>query len=124
MPRGRDAEANAAPVPDHRDGDAFARGGCGEGLNQNPQWDWHTLTRDAYENYRMQSVEEFSAVIATDQGQVDFVARRIARAARAATWWTTGCAGALGGGKAGAGNADCDQARSGRVTSFLCSAGF
>jgi hypothetical protein len=35
-------------------------------LNQNPQWDWHTLTRDSYENYWTQSVEEFSAVIATD----------------------------------------------------------
>ena len=35
-------------------------------LNQNPQWDWHTLTREAYENYWTQSVEEFSAVLATD----------------------------------------------------------
>jgi len=35
-------------------------------LNQNPQWDWHTLTRESYENYWTQSVEEFSAVIATD----------------------------------------------------------
>lgn len=35
-------------------------------LNQNPQWDWKTLTREAYENYWTQSVEEFSAVIATD----------------------------------------------------------
>ncbi len=35
-------------------------------LNQNPQWDWHTLTREAYESYWTQSVEEFSAVIATD----------------------------------------------------------
>ena len=35
-------------------------------LNQNPQWDWHTLTRESYENYWTQSVEEFSAVLSTD----------------------------------------------------------
>jgi feruloyl esterase len=35
-------------------------------LNQNPEWDWQTLTREAYENYWTQSVEEFSAVLATD----------------------------------------------------------
>ena len=34
-------------------------------LNQNPQWDWRTLTRESYESYWTQSVEEFSAVIAT-----------------------------------------------------------
>jgi len=39
-------------------------------LNQNPQWDWHTLTRDAYENYWTQSVEEFSAVLATDNADL------------------------------------------------------
>jgi len=35
-------------------------------LNQNPQWDWRSLTRAAYEQYWDQSVEEFSAVIGTD----------------------------------------------------------
>ena len=35
-------------------------------LNQNPQWDWKTVTRASYEQYWDQSVEEFSAVIATD----------------------------------------------------------
>jgi feruloyl esterase len=39
-------------------------------LNQNPQWDWHTLTRESYENYWTQSVEEFSAVIATDNPDI------------------------------------------------------
>jgi hypothetical protein len=34
-------------------------------LNENPQWDWTTLTRDSYERYWDQSVEEFSAVPAT-----------------------------------------------------------
>jgi feruloyl esterase len=35
-------------------------------LNQNPQWDWTTLTAASYEQYFDQSVEEFSAAIATD----------------------------------------------------------
>ena len=35
-------------------------------LNQNPKWDWSGLTRGAYEQYWEQSVEEFSAVLATD----------------------------------------------------------
>jgi len=35
-------------------------------LNQNPQWDWKTVTRDSYEQYWDQSVEEFSGVLATD----------------------------------------------------------
>jgi feruloyl esterase len=35
-------------------------------LNQNPQWDWHTLTRESYENYWEQSTEEFTAVLSTD----------------------------------------------------------
>ncbi len=35
-------------------------------LNQNPQWDWTTLTPPSYEQYWDQSVEEFSAVLATD----------------------------------------------------------
>jgi feruloyl esterase len=35
-------------------------------LNQNPQWDYSGLTPDAYEHYWDQSVEEFSAVLATD----------------------------------------------------------
>lgn len=35
-------------------------------LNQNPQWDWTSLTAAAYEQYFDQSVEEFSGVIATD----------------------------------------------------------
>ena len=35
-------------------------------LNQNPQWDWHMLTREAYENYWAQSTEEFSSVLSTD----------------------------------------------------------
>ena len=39
-------------------------------LDQNPQWDWHTLTRESYENYWTQSTEEFSAVIATDNPDI------------------------------------------------------
>jgi hypothetical protein len=35
-------------------------------LIQNPQWDWTTLTRGSYEQLWDQSVEQFSAVIATD----------------------------------------------------------
>ncbi len=35
-------------------------------LNENPQWDWKTLTPESYEQYWDQSVEEFSAVLATD----------------------------------------------------------
>src|SRR5581483_8984410 len=35
-------------------------------LNQNPQWDWQVLTPALYEQYWDQSVEEFSAVLATD----------------------------------------------------------
>jgi hypothetical protein len=35
-------------------------------LNQNPQWDWAGLTPALYEQYWDQSVEEFSAVLATD----------------------------------------------------------
>jgi feruloyl esterase len=35
-------------------------------LNQNPQWDWTALTPALYEQYWDQSVEEFSAVLATD----------------------------------------------------------
>ena len=35
-------------------------------LNQNPQWDWSVLTPALYEQYWDQSVEEFSAVLATD----------------------------------------------------------
>jgi feruloyl esterase len=35
-------------------------------LNQNPQWDWTALTHAAYEQFFDQSVEEFSAVLATD----------------------------------------------------------
>jgi feruloyl esterase len=35
-------------------------------LNQNPSWDWKTVTRASYEQYWDQSLEEFSAVLATD----------------------------------------------------------
>jgi Tannase and feruloyl esterase len=35
-------------------------------LTQNPQWDWTVLTPALYEQYWDQSVEEFSAVLATD----------------------------------------------------------
>jgi len=35
-------------------------------LAQNPQWDWTTLTAGSYEQSFDQSVEEFSAVLATD----------------------------------------------------------
>jgi len=35
-------------------------------LTQNPQWDWSGLTPALYEQYWDQSVEEFSAVLATD----------------------------------------------------------
>lgn len=35
-------------------------------LSQNPQWDWSALTPALYEQYWDQSVEEFSAVLATD----------------------------------------------------------
>jgi len=35
-------------------------------LTQNPQWDWSVLTPALYEQYWDQSVEEFSAVLATD----------------------------------------------------------
>ncbi len=35
-------------------------------LTQNPQWDWKAISRGAYEQLWDQSVEQFSAVIATD----------------------------------------------------------
>jgi hypothetical protein len=35
-------------------------------LTQNPQWDWRSITRGAYEQLWDQSVEQYSAVIATD----------------------------------------------------------
>ena len=35
-------------------------------LTQNPQWDWKTVSRGAYEQLWDQSVEQFGAVIATD----------------------------------------------------------
>ena len=35
-------------------------------LTQNPQWDWTTITHGSYEQLWDQSVEQFSAVIATD----------------------------------------------------------
>jgi hypothetical protein len=35
-------------------------------LTKNPQWDWTALTPALYEQYWDQSVEEFSAVLATD----------------------------------------------------------
>jgi feruloyl esterase len=35
-------------------------------LAQDPKWDWTTVTRDSYEQYWDQSVEEFAAVLATD----------------------------------------------------------
>jgi len=35
-------------------------------LTQNPQWDWRTISHGAYEQLWDQSVEQFSAVIATD----------------------------------------------------------
>jgi feruloyl esterase len=35
-------------------------------LNQNPQWDWSVLTPALYEQYWDQSLEEFSAVLSTD----------------------------------------------------------
>ena len=35
-------------------------------LTQNPQWDWTTITAGSYEQLWDQSVEQFSAVIATD----------------------------------------------------------
>jgi Tannase and feruloyl esterase len=35
-------------------------------LTQNPQWDWSVLTPALYEQYVDQSMEEFSAVLATD----------------------------------------------------------
>ena len=39
-------------------------------LNQNPQWDWTVLTPALYEQYWDQSVEEFSAVLATDNSDL------------------------------------------------------
>jgi hypothetical protein len=39
-------------------------------LNQNPQWDWSTVTRASYEQYWDQSVEEFGAVIGTDNADL------------------------------------------------------
>jgi feruloyl esterase len=35
-------------------------------LNQNPQWDWRVLNSALYEQYWDQSLEQFSAVLATD----------------------------------------------------------
>jgi feruloyl esterase len=45
-------------------------------LTQNPQWDWTTITRNAYEQLWDQSVEEFSAVIATDNPDLTAFRRR------------------------------------------------
>jgi feruloyl esterase len=39
-------------------------------LTQNPQWDWMTITRGSYEQLWDQSVEQFSAVIATDNADL------------------------------------------------------
>ncbi len=39
-------------------------------LMQNPEWDWSGLTPAAYEMYFDQSVEEFSAVLATDHADL------------------------------------------------------
>ena len=39
-------------------------------LTQNPQWDWRTITPGAYEQLWDQSVEQFSAVIATDSADL------------------------------------------------------
>jgi tannase/feruloyl esterase len=39
-------------------------------LTQNPQWDWTTITRGSYEQLWDQSVEQFSAVIATDNADL------------------------------------------------------
>jgi hypothetical protein len=35
-------------------------------LTQNPEWDWTTLTRASFEQYWTQSVEQYNAVIGTD----------------------------------------------------------
>ena len=35
-------------------------------LTQDPDWDWTTLTHDSFEQFMMQSMEQFSAVLATD----------------------------------------------------------
>jgi hypothetical protein len=52
-------------------------------LTQNPAWDWTALTYESYEQYYEQSVEEFSAVIATDNP--DLAAFR-ARGGKAILW--------------------------------------
>jgi feruloyl esterase len=39
-------------------------------LTQNPKWDWTTLTRESYEQLWDQSVEQFGAVIGTDNPEL------------------------------------------------------
>lgn len=39
-------------------------------LTQNPQWDWTTITPGSYEQLWDQSVEQFSAVVATDNAEL------------------------------------------------------
>lgn len=48
----------------------------GTWLQQNPNWDWHTLTYDQFDSLFAQSVNEFSSTIATDNPDLSAFARR------------------------------------------------
>jgi feruloyl esterase len=56
-------------------------------LTQNPQWDWSVLTPTLYEQYWDQSVEEFSAVLATDNPDLTAFRDRGGRIVLWHGWW-------------------------------------
>jgi len=56
-------------------------------LTQNPQWDWKALTSELYEQYWEQSVEEFSAVIATDNPDLTAFRDRGGKIVLWHGWW-------------------------------------
>jgi hypothetical protein len=54
---------------------------------QNPQWDWTVLTPALYEQYWDQSVEEFSAVLATDKPDLSAFRDRGGKIVLWHGWW-------------------------------------
>jgi len=68
LPRGAEfvlSATSGAPLTGRPSGIALDY--CKYFLTQNPQWDWTTLTHAALEQFRDQSVEQFGAVLGTDQ---------------------------------------------------------
>jgi len=56
-------------------------------LTQNPQWDWTVLTPALYEQYVDQSLEEFSAVLATDNPDLSAFRDRGGKLLLWHGWW-------------------------------------